>query len=111
VTVASVADPAAVEALAVAAAEVAAFAARLALSAGDAAVAAPAVLQATTPAMSTADPARSARIPIAHRSISCAEGWYRATSGARAAEQSGIAISARLATLCDHDNVSIRVGL
>jgi hypothetical protein len=74
-------------------------------------VAAPAELQATTPAINTAAPAKSARIPIAHRSISCAACWYRARRGARAAEQSGIAISARPVTLCDHDNVGIRVGL
>jgi hypothetical protein len=42
-----------------------------------AAVAAPAELQATTPISSTAEPAKSARIPIAHRSISYAACRYR----------------------------------
>ena len=77
VTVASVADPA-VDAFAVAAADVATLAARLAPPAWGDAVAAPAELQATTPAINTAEPAKSARIPIAHRSISCAACWYRA---------------------------------
>jgi hypothetical protein len=48
---------------------------RLAPDAAGAAVAAPAEPQATTPTMSTAEPANIARIPIAHRSISCAACW------------------------------------
>jgi hypothetical protein len=74
-------------------------------------VAAPAELQATTPAISTAEPAKSARIPIAHRSICVPRAGIAPDVGARAAEQPGIAISARPATLSDHDNVRIRVGL
>ena len=76
VTVARVADPAEVDALAVAAADVAALTVRWAPPACGDAVAAPAELQATIPAISRADPATSARIPIAHRSISCVAWWY-----------------------------------
>jgi hypothetical protein len=46
-----------------------------AAGAAGAAVAAWAELQATTPIISTAEPAKSARILIAHRSISCAARW------------------------------------
>jgi hypothetical protein len=78
VTVAAAADPAA-DAFAVAARDVATWAVRLTPSVPADAVAAPAELQATTPTISTADPAKStARIPIAHRSISCAACRYRA---------------------------------
>jgi hypothetical protein len=111
VTVARVADPAAVDAFAVAAADVALLAARWAPPAAGDAVAAPAELQATRPTISTAEPAKSAaRIPIPHRSISWPRVGIAPDVGARATERSRIAISAHSATLCDHDNVSIRVG-
>ena len=86
---------AAADAFAVAAADVAALACLLAAGAAGAAVAAWAELQATTPTSSTAEPAKSARIPIAHRSISVPRVDIAPDVCARAAERPGIAISAR----------------
>src|SRR5580692_9985900 len=78
VTAAATADPA-VDAFAVTARDVATLAVRPGPAAAADAVAAPAELHATTPTMSTAEPAQSAaRIPIPHRSISCAASRYRA---------------------------------
>jgi hypothetical protein len=58
--------------------DIATPAVRLAPTAAGDAAAAPAELHATTPTISTAEAAESARIRIAHRSVSCAACRYRA---------------------------------
>jgi len=67
-------------------------------------------LHATMPAISTAEPANSARIPIAIPLHSVCLRGSRPASASVPLSNQGIAISAHSVTLGDHDNESIRVG-